>query len=550
MAISKGWKIALAAILFLVVIVVSTPFIAHAFVKNKIDEKLENEFGGLAHYDAIRINWSPLGAQLTNLRLGDVNPAAGNKPTIQIATADVVLASIFSKEPHFKSATAHDFTVNISVDSKGESSLAKLIREKVPSKRTRPLTIDNLTLDGITVTTFVAASANLTANNTQVALNSAESTPPAETSANAGPDSIVTVASIKATDFVLPIPRQLLGYEHWISTTIENIEAFDPRENSASKSEPCVQIGRIAFELDQAETTEVPVRIRNFTVDKSNLIVTGSLAANTPGFKHVVESIQQGFGFKEPKEISENEKYPRPHGTGLTIADFHSTNSTIDMRGGSGVLRFSDARIEAGPLAFGDENKSAAPADLKLDTPIQSGSRTGNLSLSITNLTGHYPRSSFQCSYHVENLDAVTAASMARSSSGVEIQAGSMSLSFAGGASDGNLNIEGSVTLSDDFKVGGPKGIAVSLLKGRPIDHVRIDGTLEHPQIHLPNDLAMLGELMGNVLAMKPLGIIDATVGQVPVIGGVLKETTKAGSSVLGKIPIIGEIFKKDKNRD
>ncbi len=556
MAISKGWKIGIAAILLLAGVVVAAPFIAHSMVKNKIDAKLHNEFGGLAHYDQIAINWNPLGATLTNLRLGDANPAAGNQPTIQVATTEIVLDSVFDTEPHLKSATAHGFAVNIFVDEKSESSLSKLIREKVPSRRTRPLTIDALILDGITINTYVAPKEK-TAAHQSVTTTSGDSQPaiaPAEGSAKTGPDSVLKIAKVRANGFVVPIPKQLLGYEHWISTVIESVEASDSSENRAT---PAISIGRISFELDQAENTEVPVRIRQFKAEQFKVLTASSMSENTPGFKHVIASIQQGFGLKEPRELQESvEKGNPPHGTGLLIQDFQTSGTVIEMRGGdasgkSAFWRLSNAKIQAGNLAFGEKVTAPAPGFVKLESSTESSSVPGNVSLSITELSGHYPRSSFKCTYHIENLDAKSFSSMASDAQHVDIQSGSMSMSFAGGASDGQLNIEGSVTLSNDFQISGSKvkSIAVNLTRGRPIDHVTITGTLEHPQIHLPDELAMLGELMGNILAVRPLGIVDSTIGEVPVIGSVVKETTKVSSGVLGKIPVIGGLFKKD-NKD
>ena len=558
MAISKGWKIGIVAILLLVGMIASAPFIVHARVKNKIDTKLQNEFGGLAHYDQITITWNPLGAILTNLRLGAANSAAGNQPTIQVATTEIVLDSIFDKEPHFKSVAAHGFVVNTVVDEKGESSLSKLIREKVPSSRTRPLTIDALIFDGITITTYVAPKEKGTPPQSSTITSSASQTAaPAEVSASTGPDSVLKIASVEARGYVAPIPKQLLGYEHWISTVIEKVEAFDSIDKGEQGSTPSISIARISFEIDQAENTEVPVRIRQFKAEQSKVITASSTSENTPGFKHVVASIQQGFGIKAPKEIRESDKKENlPHGTGLLIEDFQTAGTIIEMRGGdasgkSAFWRLSDAKIQAGNLAFGEKVTASAPGFVKLESGTESSSVPGNVSLSITELSGHYPRSSFKCTYHIENLDAKSFSSMASGAQHVDIQSGSMSMSFAGGANDGQLNIEGSVTLSEDFQIAGSttKSIAVNLTRGKPIDHVTITGTLEHPQIHLPDELAMLGELMGNILSVRPLGIVDSTIGEVPVIGSVVKETTKVSSGVLGKIPVIGGLFKKD-NKD
>ncbi len=551
MAAKRGWRVAIVLALLVVGLMVAAPFILHSLVKSKIDIKLQNEFGDLAHYDQLTLDWSPFGATLTNLRLGDANPSAGNQPTIQIASTKLVLNSVFDQEPHLKRAVAHGFSVAIFVDEKGESSLAKLIREKVPSKRNRPLTIDTLDIDTITITTYIAPKAASAAavNGSAVPKNTTDANTPA-----GGADSILKIAALQAHDFVVPIPRQLLGYEHWMATTVDHIEAFDATEKGAKASSPCMSIARISFELDQAETTEVPVRVRHFKTENSKWIAASSASESSPGFKHVLASVQQGFGLKEPKELHDSaDKESPPHGTGLLIDEFQSEGTVIEMQGDTpgraAFWRLSDARFQAGNLAFGEKVTPAAPGFVKLESTTESPSISGHVSLSITELSGHYPTSSFACSYRIDNLDATAFASMARSAQHVDIQSGSLSMAFAGGAKDGQLTIEGSVTLSQDFEIAGSttKSIAVKLTRGKPIDHVTITGTLEHPQIHLPDELAMLAELMGNILTVQPLGIVDSTIGEVPVIGSVVKETTKEASGVLGKVPLIGELFKKDK---
>ena len=287
---SSGRKIILGVVVLVVALVIAAPFMAHSLIKSKIDTKLNNEFGEMAHYDDIQINWSPLGATLTNLRLGNVDPRAGNEAVLRISSANLVLNSIFDSEPHLKNFTAKDLHVNIFVDERGESSAAKLIREKKLSTRTQPLTVDNIDLEGITITTYVAKRNHAAAQpgtapqtaqpadvvqTTQTPQTSVAPPAPPQVPADAsptpdgfvrlsndpnspqykefvkasdaqkadiakravptsfdaknpapapaaptttelpkGPDSILKVASVHASGYVIPIPGKLLGYEN------------------------------------------------------------------------------------------------------------------------------------------------------------------------------------------------------------------------------------------------------------------------------------------------------------------------------------------------
>ena len=311
----------------------------------------------------------------------------------------------------------------------------------------------------------------------------------------------------------------------------------------------------MTFELDQAETTEMPVKIRHFKAEQSTLY-TSSTHSDRSGFRHVTASLQKAFGLKEPKEISESSGHPPvPHGTGLWIEDFETNDAVIEIVGGgnagkSAFWRLKGAQIKAGNLAFGENVQQSTPGFLKLESATESPSIPGHVSFSVTDISGSYPNLTFKCVYHVDNVDATAFSSMAESAQQVQVEHGSLSMDFSGGANAGQLAIQGNVTLSSDFTISGSsmKKLGVELTRGKPIDGVTIDGTINHPQIHLPKDLAMLGELIGNLLGSGPLGILDETVGQIPVIGSVVKETTK----IVGKIPIIGGLLggDKDKNKD
>ena len=581
MAISNRSKVVLGIVAVLLILAVSAPFIAHALVKNKIDTKLENEFGGLAHYDDIAINWHPLGATLTNLRLGQPNPNAGNQPTVNIPKAVMVLHSVTNRDPHLDSLTAHDVAFNIYVDEKGESSLTKLIREKVPSKRTQPLLIDTLDIDRVTITTYVAPqTATVSAQNSAtrtvptetvradgsavVATSSDPSAPPAvgenttvPANASAQPDSVLKVAHVQAHGFALPVPGKLLGFERWINTTIDSVDAFGTVDMNANPA-PALKVGRISFELAQAESDVKPVRVRHFNAEKTECIAAASTTDKT-GIKHVATSIQMAFGVRESAAIKASGVHPpTPTGAGLVIEDFQSINSIVEIRGGdaggkAAYWRLNDAKVQAGNLSFGDDAKVPLQGFLKLSSSTDSSGTPGSITLDVSNLSGRFPQSTFQCSFHIDNVSPAPFSDMANGAQHVRVRSGTLNMDFSGGANDGNLSIAGSVTLSNDFEIygSGIKSVGVELVRGKPISGVTVDGTLEHPQVHLPNDLALLADIMGTIFNGGPFSIVNATVGKVPVVGPVVKETTKVGSKVLGKIPILGQIFKGgDKNDD
>ncbi len=343
MPVSKNWKIAgLTLVLVIIVAAVAAPAIARAIVKNKIDTKLHDELGDTAHYESMAMTWSPLGATVTNLSIGAIASSTTIQPGIKINSIAVELNSAFDSEPHFKSMNLHGVSIDIVVDDQGESSFNRFVREKPRSRRTRPLTIDVLTIDGVTISTFVAPRATppLTTSGAEgQAAPEAVVKPAVVAPSNPAATSILTVGTIRATDYVIPIPGQLLGREQWVSTVVNTITASAPNGNAGAKSEACLHIGQLTFELDQPESTESPARLRHFKIDRADLLNDISAGAK-PEIQRVADSIQQAFGLKEPTEVREATAKPSmPSGTGILIEDMQTTTATIETRGSDAAGR-------------------------------------------------------------------------------------------------------------------------------------------------------------------------------------------------------------------
>lgn len=526
MRLSKGLKILFVFLGIIIASLIATPFVAHALVKNKLDAKLKREFGDLASYSGMSLTYSPFGATINDLQLGARLPETNGQPIIQIATSTVSLRSLFDSELHFENMVLKGCEINVTVDENGDSSLARMVREKPLSARKVELPIDNLEVVGANFHIFV-------------------SRPPEGDKSAASSATSLRVGSIHAKNFVLPVPGQLMTHEQWVNAIIEKIEAGD-----AAEKNPALRIERIAFELDQAESTEVPVRVKNFKVEGSECVTDHAGGGVSPAFKRVVSNLEAAFGVKAPKNVKVEGRLPQ--GTGLLIEDFAATNAIIETRSGPAFWKLTGAKIESGHLAFGEKLSPKERGFLKVESPTQSTTGPGTMALNVTELSGSWPRSTFRCDYHLENVDPLAFSNMP-SHSDVRIVRGSLSMSFSGGATDGNLNLAGSVTLSEDFQISSGnvlKDIGARLKRGQTINNITIDGTLEHPQIHLPNELAELADLLGNILVSGPIGIADSTVGNIPVLGKVVMEPVKQTSKVLSKIPLVGKLFKGEKDKE
>lgn len=466
---------------------------------------------------------SQIGVTFDKLQLGQIDAAAANQPLFLVDALQLTLTpeSANGSTIHLTDAKVHGLTLNISVDARGESSFNRFLRELPYSNRASEIPIDKLLFDSVDISTFVAKEQG-------------------GFGLPATADSIINVKSVSATNYIIPPSGKLLSHEQWTAVTLDSINAYAPFPEQ-KEVKPCIRIGKATFELLQALSTHEPVRLKHFNVEQSSSITDYSQA--TLPISRAVTAIQQGFGVKEPKELHDAAPDATPHGTGLLIEDLNLTNTRIETLGIDGTGRqaywtLTNAAISGSQVAFGADDKSSSSGSFKIDSATESSSGSGRLALNVTNLTGSYPMYSFGCDYQIENLAAPVFSSKAQKADGTGIVAGSMTMSFSGGATQGQLNIEGSVTLSDDFEITGDavKRLGIKIAKGTPIQPVTILGPLTKPQIKMPSELAFLRGMIGNVIFAGPVAILDTVADNTPLVGPAMKEVSK-GLKILGKIP-------------
>ena len=507
----------------------------------------------------------PAAFTLENVEVQVGNSAAGASklPMIKINsfTLGAALSSLFGPDPKLTNLGISGANVNISVDERGESSFSRFIREVPTFKRSSPLAIDSVRFEDLTVSTYVAAKLS------HVEL-------PADTA-----DSVLKVATVNATGLVLPPTGELLKREAWTTVVLEAVQASTPSLDSAQGQDatPCIQMGRIAFELTQAVSADTPVRIRHLIAEHAEGMTVYTKVGRAPGLNRAVTSIEQGFGVKEPSEIHESGKPSvTPGGAGLLIEDLKTTMGKLETRGtgASGkeaFWRLNDVSIEAQNLAFGEAVKAPAPGSMKIHSVSESTDGPGSLELTLSDLTGGYPKWNFKTQYRVEHVAATPFSVVMESTEHTGVESGSLNLNFSGDAMDGQLNLEGSVTLSQDFQVSGDaiKRYGVKLSRGKPLAPVKVRGTLEDPKISFPSELAFMSNLLQSVIFSGPVGVMNTVFANTPlstVMAEGIKDITKIGQgatdivakvpvvgsgpvSVIRKIPLIGGLFGKDKDK-
>jgi hypothetical protein len=156
---------------------------------------------------------------------------------------------------------------------------------------------------------------------------------------------------------------------------------------------------------------------------------------------------------------------------------------------------------------FGDEIRltslsvSGLTLNISVDENGESSSGPDRLLLEIKNLTGGYPKCSFDVHYRVDGIARPPFTVVSMEAGGPGITSGHISAAFDGTCREGNLEVDGSLTLSPDFILDSSMAqLMAGTQIGTPIQTIRLRGTLVHPELAWPNAIAgAFGRFMDGV---------------------------------------------------
>ena len=525
----------------LIAIVFVLPVLLGFALRGSVQAKVEAALNAPVQLGSLSIHLLPPGATLSGLVIGKAQPEAGNQPLIAIDSvrASVALGTVLGGDPHVTSLRISSLNLNAAVDAKGESSFSRFVRELPVSSRKSALPIDSLSASNVRIHTYL---------HEKVALARA----PQGTA-----DATLDVGSVSASNLLLPPPGELLGSEVWTELTLRDIHCTAPAlEKAESPSDGLVDgahVAKLEAELAQATSTRTPVRIRRLDLSGAEAATVYTQPGHPPALTRALAALKLAFGESEPAAVHESgNKPPAPTGTGLLIESLSVENSKIETRGpdASGKLawwRLNTLTLSGANLAIGPEVAAQGNGSLKIGSASESTSGPGKLSLALTNITGGFPRWSFDCDYKLENVAAppfsVAAEEATSRVATTKLQAGLISMEFNGPAKNGKLEIDGSLTLSPDFEVTGTLASqVVKLTRGKPIKTIRVRGTLENPKVSWPDAIAgTLGNAFEKILTGGPIGIVDtASEFMGSAVGQGVREATKVipgGSDIIKKLP-------------
>lgn len=535
---SRGAKIGLGVVVVLALLVfVVVPMVIGIFAKDKVLAGIQDAIGAPVKSSGVSVNLLPPGATISNLEVGNPDPAANNQYVAKINSLSVSVSwgSVFGSDTHVTGCTINGLTANISVDEGGVSSLARLIDAMPPTTRKTNLPIDSLVLKHAVANVFLAPSkktVNVSADQ---------------------PDGTLKIDYASVSDLVLSPPGQALGKEFWSTVYVQDVAMTAPgigieKDNSGLRDG--VFLGRLDANFAQSPTEGQPIKVKMVALSGLEIAQVYS----TPG----VEPAARRASWVIPMGLKPSAKQGKANGIpellvdAVTIKNSKLETRGVDASGKPAFWRLNDLKGDAANLAFGPGVAAPAAGHITLNSTSESSSGAGNFSLEFKEITGSYPNWTFPTSsYKLDGMAASAFSVPAQHSTGSAIKSGTVSMEFSGPARNGQLQMDGSITLSSDLEVTGTVNNQIAkIVRGQPLKTVRVRGTLEKPEIQFPDAFAGLaGKMFSGIITGGPMGVMDSVGGFMgsSVDQGV-REASKGlekGQELLKKVPGVNKIFGK-----
>jgi hypothetical protein len=515
------------------------------------------QLGGLS------ISLLPAGATLSDLVVGEPSTYTGNAPLAKIdsLSVSVPFGTVFGGDLHVSGLSIDGAEIHVGCDENGKSSLAAFLANLPKGKpRTTALPVDAFEVADSTIALHVPK---------QLAAPKSERAP--------GPVTI-QLGSVDVSDLLLPAPGKPVPREAWtairiaglvVRSPVEGLEFPDISGEGGAALKPGIEMKEASTELSFATALDKPLRIREVklkglkirddvppmglpsTVERIHLYRALCLASPPADPDEPGMVIWNGSVLIDSLSVSESDHAIVGKNANRQLAFYHVTGLTVD----------------ASTLAIGPG--SGVPPDatghLRVQAKSVSTEGPGELKLEWKDIKGAYPEWSFTKQFSLTGVALTPFSPKAEKTMGAGIEKGSVSLTMAGTTTSGALDWRGSATISKDTKpkskgiLGFASGGLSKLATGKPIEPIRVRGTLQNPSVAYPStEAAVLAKLsqvmvgeggpakalgsMFNVVTGRGLGRIGGVTesGKGLMKGGIdkAKDAVKGvGKGVLDKLP-------------
>ena len=544
MAMSRGKKIGLILVVIFVLFIVIVPMILGTILRGTVESKIQAAVNAPVKLGSLSVSLFPAGATLKNLEVGTADPDAGGQPLAKIESLSISLpyGVVFGGALAVNSLHIYGAEVHTGVDAQGKCSLEKFLGAMPPSDRKTALPVDYFRVRNSTIFMHVPPKV--------LAPQSAQAIDPATASLD----------NVTVRGLVLPALGASVPQDAKISITLENLKLRSVIKGLALPAEapeagPALEEG---LDLNSANGTLTFPASNTAPLRISNVVLSGLKVRNVLADKLTPETLPR---ISLARSLTLRAPTPKPGDPGMVlgngsimvdeirIEDSICEVSGPDAKNRSAYYRLTEMKVEGSKLGIGPGAvvMPDQPGFLKVGSPTKSSEGDGKVLLEWTKLSGGYPKWSFEKKFEITGIPLTPFSHRAELAGDITIEKGTMDSQFTGTCKDGKLDWTGSMTISKDTKLDGSswKGKMASSLStfatGNPIGTIRVGGTLDDPQVKMPDFLAGGAfEILSKAVTGDKAGVFGMFTN---AMGSAVDQGVRESEKVLDKVPGLGSLF-------
>lgn len=465
----RKWCIGIAVFLFVFFFVI--PPLLGLCLRGYVERKISRETNAPARLGSLWITLLPPGAGLSNLELGETDPRI-QQPLVKLdhLHASVGWGTIFGGPLRVTSLSLGG-EIHLACDENGESALGRFVNGMPLSEPAKePKYLDEITIRDMKI--HFHAPGKLANPGGKRAVGTAK----------------VEIRRLSLRDLVIPATGRLWPEGRYLRLSVNGLSLRAPFADAAEPPPPIksgapslegLELERATAEIALPSDSAAPVRIRR--VEAIGLRVRDlQPEGETRTLLRLVNAALACTSIPPPKSPPP----PGPEMSGaIHVEEAEGGGIAALFEQGASFWCVEDLQLSARRLGVreGAEPPPGETGFLKIKTLTRSNEGDGRIVLEWSELTGAYPKWSFKNKLEIEGLALAPFAD--------KVRKGRAAASFEGEARQGRLSISGKVWLTKDLDLTVPMGnfIADVVLPGKAIEPVKIVGTLEKPELDLPN---------------------------------------------------------------
>lgn len=536
-----------------------------ATAEDPLKTELEKRLGEALHQpvkvETYALSFDPPRATLRNLVVGEPAESADGHPLAQIPVLEVdyVPSALLGGEMRFTEMRFQGTKFHVGVDENGRSTFERFLQRMLdPDAKTKDKgkagglpSLGNLRFTGTTLTFYapkkVAAPDGrrrpgpLTVTAERLVIKNLSPTPPQLKEKEA--------QNAKAEKPAAPDPWIVIDFKGLaVRAPLINVEARRAR----------LPDGRMLDEglaVDQG-TAQILWENEPRALLKARAVRLAGLwgLSHQPGagenetLARIARTLRAGLlGAEETPQGGDAQ-------TSVLVQDLTVERSALEFSalapdGNQAYWRLSELYVDVENFGVGPAASvpASTPGHLVLRSTTASSEDAGEFSLEWNELYGSYPELTFAQRFKMTGLALPAMNTRMGSKRKDGFASGHLDAAFRGRTERGNLDWKGHLTVSPDATLADEddadrKARALQrVATGVPVEPVRVRGTLQDPEVELP-DYAKhaFGEVLHGISSSGVGKFFRKTFG---VVGDVVKGVGEGTKEVIKHVPVIGDIF-------